>query len=387
MLAGIGGQAQSVAIGWELYERTRSALALGLVGLVSGLPVILLALPAGHTADRFDRKRIVAVSGLVGVMSSLILAVISWQRGPIPFFYASLFLAALAAAFNDPARIALLPQLVTRARFANAVTWNSTGYLTAAAVGPALGGLILAWTRSAPAVYLTNALCTLVFVLLIASIRGKQAVRSGERMTLASLAAGFKFVRETGVIFAAITMDLFAVLLGGATTLLPVFAKDILHVGPSGLGWLRAAPQVGALIMALAIAHRPPMRRTGHKLMLAVAGFGAATIAFGLSRSFLLSIIMLFTLGALDAISMVIRSTLVQTRTPDVMRGRVSAVNSVFADTSNELGGFESGAVASLFGPVISVVAGGIGTLVVVAAVMKKWPELVGLDKLHTGGD
>ncbi len=387
MLAGIGGQAQSVAVGWELYERTHSAFALGLVGLVSGLPVILLALPAGHTADRFDRKRIVTLSGLIGVLSSLILAGISWERGPIPLFYAALFLAALAAAFNDPARVALLPQLVTRGRFANAVTWNSTGYLTAAAIGPAIGGLMLAWTRGAPPVYLTNAVCGLVFVILIASIRGKQAVRSGERMTLASLAAGFKFVRETGVIFAAITMDLFAVLLGGATTLLPVFAKDILHVGPSGLGWLRAAPQVGALIMALAIAHLPPMRRTGHKLMLAVAGFGAATIVFGLSRSFLLSMIMLFSLGALDAISMVIRSTLVQTRTPDVMRGRVSAVNAVFVDTSNELGGFESGVTAALFGPLISVVAGGIGTLLVVAAVMKKWPELARLDELHVESD
>jgi len=384
VLAGIGGQAQIVAVGWELYERTRSSFALGLVGLVSGVPVIALALPAGHAADRFERRRIVTISGLIVALTSLALAAISQWHGPVALIYAALFIAGLGSAFNDPARISLLPQLVPRERFANAVTWNSTGFLTAAASGPALGGVIIAWTHSATPVYVVNFVLLLIFVALIAGIRGKQAAWSGERMTLESLAAGLRFVRQTGVIFAAITLDLFAVLLGGATTLLPVFAKDILHVGPSGLGWLRAAPSVGALVMAIALTHRRPMRKTGHKLMLAVSGFGVATIVFGLSRSFALSLALLALLGALDAISMVIRSTLVQTRTPDVMRGRVSAVNSVFVDTSNELGGFESGVTAAIFGPVISVVAGGIGTLVVVAAVARKWPELARLDALHT---
>jgi len=197
-----------------------------------------------------------------------------------------------------------------------------------------------------------------------------------EKMTLESLVAGMKFVRDTKVILAAITLDLFAVLFGGATALLPIFAKDILQVGPSGLGWLRAAPSIGALLVMITLAHRPPMQRTGWTLLTAVAGFGICTIVFGLSRSFLLSMVMLFILGGLDGISMVIRSTLVQLWTPDEMRGRVSAVNSVFIDMSNELGGFESGALAAAFGPVVAVVGGGIGTLIVVAGVAAKWPEL-----------
>ena len=202
-------------------------------------------------------------------------------------------------------------------------------------------------------------------------------------MTLESLAAGMRYVRDTKVILAAITLDLFAVLLGGATALLPIFAKDILHVGPDGLGWLRAAPSVGALLVALGIAHRPAMKRTGGTLLVSVAGFGIATIAFGLSRSFTLSMVMLFVLGALDGISMIIRSTLVQVRTPDEMRGRVSSVNSVFIDMSNELGGFESGALAALVGPVTAVVAGGVGTIIVVSAVTAAWPELRQLGPLQ----
>jgi hypothetical protein len=195
-------------------------------------------------------------------------------------------------------------------------------------------------------------------------------------MTFESLIAGMRFVRDTKVILAAITLDLFAVLFGGATALLPIFAKDILQVGPTGLGWLRAAPSVGALLVMITIAHRPPMQRTGWTLILSVAGFGLATIVFGMSRSFLLSMSMLFILGGLDGISMVIRSTLVQLWTPDEMRGRVSAVNSVFIDMSNELGGFESGALAAAVGPIVAVVGGGIGTMIVVAGVAAKWPEL-----------
>jgi hypothetical protein len=230
--------------------------------------------------------------------------------------------------------------------------------------------------------YIISTLLTIGYLCALIAIRGgaenpsEERASPRERMTLASLAAGVRFVRETKVILAAITLDLFAVLLGGATALLPIFAKDILHVGPDGLGWLRAAPSVGALMTAITIAHRPAMRRTGPTLLLAVAGFGVATIVFGLSKSFWLSLVMLFALGALDGISMIIRSTLVQLRTPDEMRGRVSAVNSVFIDMSNELGGFESGALAALVGPVIAVVAGGVGTVVVVASVAAAWPEL-----------
>jgi hypothetical protein len=203
-----------------------------------------------------------------------------------------------------------------------------------------------------------------------------KALKPRERMTIESLVAGMRFVRDTKVILAALTLDLFAVLFGGATALLPIFAKDVLQVGPEGLGWLRAAPSVGALVVMLTIAHRPPMQRTGWSLILAVAGFGIATVVFGLSRSFYLSMAMLLLLGGLDGISMIIRGTLVQLWTPDEMRGRVSAVNSVFIDMSNELGGFESGALAAAVGPIVAVVGGGIGTIVVVAGVAWAWPEL-----------
>lgn len=383
LLLVVGGQSQSVAVGWEVYERTRSTLALGLIGLVLGLPVIALALPGGHLADNHDRRRLVAISGLIMAGASLGLAAVSHWRGPVPLIYVAIFVDGVASAFNYPARIALLPQIVPRENFASAVTWSSTAFLISAAVGPALGGLIIAVTHGATPVYILDAALVVGFIILILGIRGKQKYEPSERMSLASLAAGFRFVRETKIILAAITLDLFAVLLGGATALLPVFAKDILHVGADGLGWLRAAPSVGALLMAIVIAHLPPMRRAGRKLFLSVAGFGLATIVFGFSKSFALSLAMLFALGALDAISMVIRSTLVQVRTPDAMRGRVSAVNGMFVDTSNELGAFESGAVASLVGPVWSVVAGGIGTLVVVVAIMRKWPALARLDSLQ----
>lgn len=384
ILAVLGGEAANVAVGWELYERTRSALALGIVGLVAGLPVILLALPGGHIADSFDRRRVAGITGILIGLSAAGLAAVSYWRGPVVLIYACLLFGGVVLAFNYPARSALLPQVVPPEAFANAVTWNSTAFLASAAIGPAFAGIVIARSHSATPVFLTDAGLSVIFVALIAAIRGEPSAPTGERMTLASLAAGFRFVRETGVIFAALTLDLFAVLLGGATTLLPVFAKDILHVGADGLGWLRAAPSVGALLMALAIAHLPPMSRAGRKLFFSVAGFGAATVVFGLSKSFALSLAMLFTLGALDAVSMVIRSTLVQMRTPDAMRGRVLAVNGMFVDTSNELGGFESGAVASLFGPVASVVAGGIGTLLVVIAIMKKWPALAHLDSLSS---
>jgi MFS family permease len=379
----IGTQSGSVAVGWEVYERTRSPFALGLIGLVIGVPVVGLALPGGHFADNYDRRRLVTISGVLMALSSAGLAAISHWHGPVPLIYVALFGSGVASAFNYPARISLLPQIVPRETFPSAVAWNSTAFLVSAAIGPALGGLIIAATHAATPVYLLEVVLTLAFILLVRAIKGKQMVRSSEPLTFESLAAGFRFVRETKIILAAITLDLFAVLLGGATALLPVFAKDILHVGADGLGWLRAAPSVGALLMAIVIAHLPPMRRAGRKLFLSVAGFGLATIVFGVSRSFALSLAMLFALGALDAISMVIRSTLVQVRTPDAMRGRVSAVNGMFVDTSNELGAFESGAVASLVGPVWSVVGGGVGTLLVVVAIMRKWPALARLDSLQ----
>lgn len=374
-----------VALGWELYERTDSALALGMVGLVTAIPVVLLALPAGHLADKADRKKIVIGAQIVFILMSLSLAVVSWRIGPVFLVYAILVVRGIAQAYNNPARSALLPRLVPPEVFANAVTWSSSAFQTAAVVGPAIGGIVIAIQRSATGAYVIDAFLTTIYLLTLFAIRGDAGANAGgglnalkpkERMTLQSLAAGLRYVRDTKVILAALTLDLFAVLLGGATALLPIFAKDILLVGPEGLGWLRAAPSIGALLLMLAIAHRPPMRRTGWNLILAVAGFGLATIVFGLSRSFGLSLVMLFMLGGLDGISMIIRGTLVQLWTPDEMRGRVSAVNSVFIDMSNELGGFESGALAAAVGPVAAVVGGGIGTIIVVAGVAYAWPEL-----------
>lgn len=386
MLAVVGWQMLQVALGWELYERTDSALALGLVGLVTAIPVVLLALPAGHLADRMDRKKIVVAAQAIFILMSLSLSLVSYAQGPIILMFAILLVRGTAQAYNNPARSALLPRLVPPDVFGNAVTWSSSGFQTAAVVGPAIGGLVIAIQHSATAAYIIDAALTSIYLVMLIAIRGghvsqenstsEYALKARERMSFKSLVAGMRFVRDTKVILAALTLDLFAVLFGGATALLPIFAKDILHVGPEGLGWLRAAPSVGALIVMMTIAHRPPMQRTGWNLILAVAGFGVATIIFGLSRSFGLSMVMLFILGGLDGISMIIRGTLVQLWTPDEMRGRVSAVNSVFIDMSNELGGFESGALAAAVGPVVAVVGGGIGTIVVVAGVAWAWPEL-----------
>lgn len=388
----LGWQMLQVALGWELYERTHSALALGLVGLVTAIPVVLLALPAGHLADRMDRKKIVVGAQVVFITMSLSLSVLSYVAGPIYLIFAILLVRGIAQAYNNPARSALLPRLVPAEVFANAVTWSSSGFQTAAVVGPAIGGLVIALQHRATGAYLLDAILTTLYLVMLLGIRGDAvkvdpttsitALKPREPMTFKSLIAGMRFVMDTKVILAALTLDLFAVLFGGATALLPIFAKDILQVGPEGLGWLRAAPSVGALIVMMTIAHRPPMQKTGWTLIWAVTGFGIATIVFGLSRSFGLSMAMLFILGGLDGISMIIRGTLVQLWTPDEMRGRVSAVNSVFIDMSNELGGFESGALAAVVGPIAAVVGGGIGTIVVVAGVAYAWPELRRLQSL-----
>jgi MFS family permease len=386
-----------VALGWELYERTHSALALGLVGLATALPVVILALPAGHLADRMDRRRILVWAQIAFIVAGLALAALSYWRWPVALVYAVLLARGAAQAYNNPARQALLPRLVPADVFGNAVTWASSAFQMAAVVGPGIGGIVIAIERGATSAYVISSLLTAIYLWTLVEIRGTEgsqptgngvgtaalAARPKEKMTLESLAAGMRFVRDDKVILAALTLDLFAVLLGGATALLPIFAKDILHVGPQGLGWLRAAPSVGALLVAVAIANRPAMQRTGWTLLISVVGFGIATIAFGLSRSFMLSMVMLFMLGALDGISLIIRATLVQLRTPDEMRGRVSAVNSIFVDMSNELGGFESGALAALVGPVTAVVAGGVGTIVVVSAVALAWPELRQLGPLQ----
>ena len=378
----MGYQMQGVAIGWELYERTGSALVLGVVGLIQVLPIIALTLPAGHVADQFDRKRTVVLTSMMLALCSVGLAILSYTEGSLLLIYTCLLLSGVARAFNKPSSDALLPQLVPLDIFGNAATWNSSGFQLASVLGPALGGLVIAVQKSAIGAYVLAAILGFACSILIAMIAGRQSVRTIEAPSLKSLAAGFKFVWYNQVIFAAITLDLFAVLLGGAITLLPIFAKDILDVGPTGLGWLRAAPSLGALVMAFTLASLPPLQRAGRTLLVAVAGFGVVTIIFGLSQSFWLSLLMLTLSGAFDNISAVIRNTLVQVRTPDHLRGRVSAINSVFISSSNELGGFESGFVAALFGPVASVVSGGIGTIAVVLAVAIIWPQLRDLGSL-----
>jgi MFS family permease len=375
-IASVGQQMLTVAVGWELYERTHLALALGLVGLTQMVPMVLLTLPAGHAADNHNRKQILLLMVLVIALSSAGLTLISTFHRDVFWTYVCLFVAGAARTFLWPASAALLPQLVSRKQFSRAVTWNSGSFHLSSVAGPAAGGALIALTHQAAAVYAVNAMATLICLLLMYFIRDRQAVMAKEAMTLASLIAGFKFVFASRVIFGTITLDLFAVLLGGATALLPVYAKDILHAGPTGLGILQAALPLGSLFTAMLLAHRPPLQKAGRALLWAVGGFGVATIGFGFSTWFWFSFAMLFLCGAMDNISVVVRHTLVQLLTPDEKRGRVSAVNSLFIGTSNELGGFESGLVAHLFGPVFSVVSGGVGTILVVIAVALIWPEI-----------
>ncbi|HSZ57708.1 MAG TPA: MFS transporter [Tepidisphaeraceae bacterium] len=375
----IGQQVQSVAVQWQIFQRMHvaagGALALGLIGGVQALPLILLALPAGHLADRFDRRKIIIASLLFAFMCSIGLAIVSHLRGPVALVYLLLFLGATALAVGWPARSALVPQLVPAHVFSNAATWNSSAFQVASVAGPAVGGLIVSFNPTAA--YLFDAGCAISFALLLIPLRCRPAEKSREPATLSSLAAGLRFVFRTKVILGAITLDLFAVLLGGATYLLPLFASDILHVDAVGFGWLRAAPAIGAFLMAMVIAHLPPMKKAGAAMLWSVAGFGLATLVFALSRSFALSLVALALTGAFDNVSVVVRHTLVQMLPPERMRGRVSAVNNVFIGASNEIGGLESGVTAWLFalalgpvgGAIASVAFGGIGAVVVVALV------------------
>ncbi|MEH2378345.1 MAG: MFS transporter [Nostoc sp.] len=379
----VGSQMQTVAIGWELYERTDSAIALGGVGLAQVLPMIALTLIVGHVADRRDRKLIILLSVMLLALCSLALGVLSYTKGAVFLIYACLVLTGVARAFLRPASDAFMWQLIPVSAFTNAATWNSGSFQLAAVIGPAFGGFGIALLGSATGVYVLAAIAALLCFILTLAIKEKKGIRTTEPISLKALSAGAKFVWQNQLILAAITLDMFAVLLGGAIALLPIFAKDILHVGPVELGYLQAAHSIGALSMGITLVYLPPLRKAGPALLWSVVGFGVVTIIFGLSRSFWLSMLMLILGGALDSISVVIRHTLVQIRTPDHLRGRVAAINSVFISASNELGGFESGLTAALFGPVISVVGGGIGTIVVVIATAMIWPGIRKLGALQ----
>jgi MFS family permease len=409
LLSILGRQMLAVAVEWEIYRRTHSATALGLVGLVFAIPIVGLSLPAGHLADRLSRKHIILVSQVFSAITSALLALVSWQHlaipqlsilrasnqalakiaavfeqhqqtfhfddTSIPLIYLLLFLGAIARTFSWAARSSFFPTLVPRDAFSNAVTWNNSVFQIGSVVGPAISGFVVAH-QGFPIVYAIDAVTSSLFFVLALPIPRAPQIRRAKESTWRSLAAGMKFVFSKKVILATITLDLFAVLLGGSVALLPIFADQILHCGPVGLGWMRAAPAIGAFGMALIVAYLPPMRQAGRALLWCVVGFGIATVIFGLSKALWLSLAMLFIAGALDSVSVIIRGSIVQLMTPDEMRGRVSAVNNIFIGTSNEFGALESGLTAALVGPVISVVGGGIGTILVVIGSALKWPEI-----------
>ena len=375
-ITGFGNEMLTFAISWELWLRTQSAFALGLVGLVQIIPVMLLSLPAGHVADQYNRKRIVIFSELAIGLCVLGLGWLSYTEGSLVLIYTLLLVIGVARAFNEPASSTLVPETVPPHLFASAATWNTSVWHIASITGPALAGVLIGFFHAVTFIYTFAAFAAILFVILLSLIQGRKLALAEKSATWSALKEGFRFMRDTKVILAAITLDMFAVLFGGAVALLPIYATDILKVGAQGMGIMRAAPSVGALIMAFTIAHVPPMKQAGKTLLFAVAGFGIATIVFGLSTSFILSVAMLFLLGAMDNISVVIRGTLLLTHTPDKMRGRISAVNGIFIGVSNELGAFESGTVAALIGPVGAVVLGGIGTVVVVLSVARIFPQL-----------
>jgi len=377
-----GVQIISMTVGWELYERTHDAWSLAWVGVFELIPVLALFVPAGWVIDRVARRQVAMAAQVLAAAAGFGLAFVALKQGPVALFYALLFLLGTARAFGSPAVATLLPQLLERSQFVQANAWLSTAFELASITGPALGGLLIALNHRATEAYFVGGACQLLFVLLLFALPKKPPTRT-EGRSASSLFSGLRFIFRNPLFLAAITLDLFAVLLGGAVALLPIFAKDVLQVGPTGLGWLRAAPSLGAMSMALLTTRLPPWKRPGHVLLVVVALFGVATIGFGLSTSFPLSLACLFFTGVFDNISVVIRLTMEQSLTPDRLRGRVSSVHYVFVGFSNELGGFESGSTAALFGPIASVVGGGIGTLLVVAVVAIAWPALRKLAPLH----
>ena len=375
MLATLALHMQAVAVGWQLYSLTGSAFDLGLVGLVQFVPTIVLTLVVGHVADRYDRRRVVVICEVAqaAVAVALALGSLGGWLGRDGILALAAMLGA-ARAFENPARAALVPRLVPLARLPRAIASVTSAGQTARILGPALGGAL--YGLGAATVYVTVAALFLVGAVLIALVRDGQPGRVPEELTPASLFSGIAFILRHRLLLGLMSLDLFAVLLGGATALLPIYARDILGTGPWGLGLLRAAPAVGALAMSLVLTRRPVERQAGPALLAGVLVFGVATVVFGLSTDLRLSLAALAVVGASDLLSVVIRQALVQIRTPDAMRGRVSAVHSLFTGTSNQLGEFESGLLAALFGPVPAVLIGGVGTLAVLAVWTYRFPDL-----------
>ncbi|MBX3205219.1 MAG: MFS transporter [Labilithrix sp.] len=382
----VAAQMLSVAVGWQVYEITGEALALGLSGLAIFLPGFLLALPGGHVADRYDRRRILVVCHVGVTASAATLAVISHlgNASLLPIYGVLVVLGAIRA-FSGAAGQALMPSLVEKTELERAVALGSSCWQLAMIAGPSLGGVLYAATGRASVVYAVCAMVASVAFLAVIAIGHdpkNASPRPTGRLSWGELLAGIRYVWTNKPILGAISLDLFAVLLGGAVALLPIFARDLLQIGPWGLGLLRSAPAIGAAATAFSLAWFPLRRRAGLTMLAAVFLFGLATIAFGLSRTFAISLAALLCLGAFDMFSVVVRSTLIQVRTPDEMRGRVSAVNMVFIGASNELGEFESGATAAWLGPELAVLVGGIGTCLVVLGWAALFPELRKVDKL-----
>ncbi len=374
-------QMLGVAVGWQIYAITGSAMYLGLVGLAQFLPMFLLTLVVGQVADRYDRRNIARTCQFIEGSAVGVLALASfygWQSKESILLI--IFIIGGARAFEGPTLHALLPRLVPENIFPQAAAWSASAMQTATIIGPAIGGFL--YTAGPTAVYMLTGISFMSAGLFMSLIRIERQPLKHEPITIRSVFAGISFIWSRSEILGAISLDLFAVLLGGATALLPIYARDILATGPWGLGLLRSAPAVGALVMSIFIARRPFRHCVGKTMFRAVAVFGAATILFAVSTSFLLSFAMLVVLGASDVISVVIRQSLVQLRTPDEMRGRVSAVNSMFIGTSNQLGEFESGVTAALFGTVPAVLIGGVGTIIVVLTWMRLFPQLVAVDTL-----
>lgn len=390
----LGIQIQGTVVGWQIYDLTRDPLALGLVGLAEALPAISMALFAGHVADTHDRRRVALFALSVLVACSLTLW---WLAGPRPVggapmlsatrvraIYAVIVVSGLARAFLQPARQALSAELVPRALYSNAITWRSGTWQMAAVLGPALGGGLYA-LGGITLSYAVDAALMAGAVLLLASVRHRSPPRAVSHEPIrTSILGGLRFVFGDPLLLSALTLDLFSVLFGGAIALLPIFAGEILEAGPTALGLLRAAPAAGAVVASVLLARWPPFAHTGRNLLLAVAGFGVFTIGFGLSRSLPLSLGCLMLAGASDMVSVVIRSLMLQMRTPESLLGRVSSVNQIFIGSSNEIGAFESGVTARWWGAVGAVVVGGLATLGVVAIVAWRVPSLRRLRHLTT---
>ena len=391
----LGAEAQSVAVAWQVYALTHSALDLGYTGLALFLPGIFVMLAAGHAADRYDRRKIIL---LCYTLQACCTAVLLWlsmsttalQGGRIWPIYAVLVGIGLGRAFSGPAASAMLPSLVPKEHFVNAVTWGATVYQIANMSGPAVGGILFtlplagavaAW-NGAPVVYGFTLLMLLGFIALVSMIRAKMVRTDKRAFNMKTMLAGLEYVWRAKLLLGSISLDLFAVLLGGATALLPIFATDILHAGPRGLGLLRAMPSVGALVVSLTMVVKPIKRKAGATMLICVGIFGAATVVFGLSKSIWLSAAALVVVGASDMVSVVVRSSLLQLATPPEMRGRVSAVNWLFIGASNEFGEFESGVTAQWWGAVKAVVIGGIASMVVTTAAAGLFPQLRRADAL-----